>query len=455
MNQARLAAFAALCVALHGAPARAGDPDPRDAELERLYQAVDKLEQRIDDLESARPSSGYASGGGAGPASWADRVRISGSTSLDYLSGQGTYGLYDHGAMNVWDSRFFLDADLARDVKLGDGVAFRDAGFTFEWNLVRLGYLANNVGDVYVDFRNIGDQSWLNFQAGRFQIPFGENYLRFGRGYPSDPFVALSAPPPWFWDEGVKLWGTAMEGKLGYAFAVTDGEGGLNNPTNGSQQLSLKLMADPTEWLHLSVSGLRTGVLGTNSSPAFAALWFGEMIPRAFGGGSNQQSFQDGQPVGPGPNKLAGITVIGGDAIFKLPDTRLWLSYGDARIDSAHGTFYDRSLIYWLAELQFQLHAISPSLGESYIALRGSGLGTYSDNKGYLYDFRYGNSVGYNMSSFDAFAIALGVPVGDHVLMKVQYAIQKIGLVRGVTDDNIKEAADDANFFGAEIGVHF
>ena len=38
--------------------------------------------------------------------------------------------------------------------------------------------------------------------------------------------------------------------------------------------------------------------------------------------------------------------------------------------------------------------------------------------------------------------------------MKVQYAFQKIGLVRGVTD-NIKEAADDANFFGAEIGVHF
>jgi hypothetical protein len=89
------------------------------------------------------------------------------------------------------------------------------------------------------------------------------------------------------------------------------------------------------------------------------------------------------------------------------------------------------------------------------LALRGSGLGTYSDNKGYLYDFRYGNSVGYNMSSFDAFAIALGVPVGDHVLMKVQYAIQKIGLVRGVTDADIKEAADDANFFGAEIGVHF
>jgi hypothetical protein len=380
-------------------------------------------------------------------------VRISGSSSLDYLSG-GSYGLYDHGTMKVWDTRFFLDADLARDVKVGDTVAFRDAGFTFEWNLVRLGYLANNLGDVYVDFRKLADQSWLNFQAGRFQIPFGENYLRFGRGLQNDPFVALSAPPPWFWDEGVKLWGTAMEGKLGYALSVTDGEGGLNNATNGSQQVSLKLAADPTEWLHLSVSGLRSGVLGTNSSPAVAALWLGEMIPSAFGLMSGTQNFQGGVPVPDGPNKLQDMTVIGGDVIFKLPDTRLWLSYGDARLNSAHGSFYDRSLIYWLAELVFQLHALSPRLGESYLALRGSGIGTYSDSRGYLYDFRYGN-VGYNMSSFDTFAIALGVPVGDHVLMKVQYAIQKIGLVRGVTDDGIKDAADDANFFGAEIGVHF
>ena len=39
--------------------------------------------------------------------------------------------------------------------------------------------------------------------------------------------------------------------------------------------------------------------------------------------------------------------------------------------------------------------------------------------------------------------------------MKIQYAFQRINLVDGVTDDDIKEAAKDANFFGAEVGVHF
>src|SRR5262249_42845263 len=108
-----------------------------------------------------------------------------------------------------------------------------------------------------------------------------------------------------------------------------------------------------------------------------------------------------------------------------------------------------------LAELQYQLRGISPVLGSSYLALKGSALGTFSNKKGYLLDFRYGNSVGYNMTSLDTLAIALGVPVGDHATLKIQYAFQRINLVDGITDEDIKEAADDASFFGAEVGVHF
>ena len=78
---------------------------------------------------------------------------------------------------------------------------------------MRLGYLANEIGDMYVDFRGIGDQSWLNFEVGRFQIPFGENYLRFGRGYRPIRSSRCPRSPPWFWDEGVKLWGNELDGQ--------------------------------------------------------------------------------------------------------------------------------------------------------------------------------------------------------------------------------------------------
>jgi len=448
MRAASLALAAAAALALHGAAARADEPDPRAAELEQLYQAVGKLEKRINELETNQPAVA-ASGAGA----WAERVRISGSSNLAYLDGQD-YGLFQHGSVKLYDARFFVDADLARDVRLGDSTAFRDAGLAFEWNVERVGYFSNNVGDLYVDFRGIADQDWLNVEFGRFQIPFGENYLRFGRGYYTDPFIALSAPPPWFWDEGLKLWGKLFEGKAMYAFSVTDGENAMNVLPNGSQQVSLKLAVDPWEWLHLSVSGLTTGAIGSSTSPAMASVWLGEMFPRAFGAGSTAQSFANGLPIAAGPNKLHGIRILGGDAIFKLPDARLWLSYGGATIDSSGGTTYDRELIYWLAELMVQMRLISPRLAPAYVAFRASGLGTYSDNEGYLLDFR-NSAAGYNMSELDVYALVLGLPIGDYLTLKTQYAFQHTALVRGVTVESIKDAAKNGNFFGMEVGVHF
>ena len=448
MRAASLALAAAAALALHGAAARADEPDPRAAELEQLYQAVGKLEKRINELETNQPAVA-ASGAGA----WAERVRISGSSNLAYLDGQD-YGLFQHGSVKLYDARFFVDADLARDVRLGDSTAFRDAGLAFEWNVERVGYFSNNVGDLYVDFRGIADQDWLNVEFGRFQIPFGENYLRFGRGYYTDPFIALSAPPPWFWDEGLKLWGKLFEGKAMYAFSVTDGENAMNVLPNGSQQVSLKVAVDPWEWLHLSVSGLTTGAIGSSTPPAMASVWLGEMFPRAFGAGSTAQSFANGLPIAAGPNKLHGIRILGGDAIFKLPDARLWLSYGGATIDSSGGTTYDRELIYWLAELMVQMRLISPRLAPAYVAFRASGLGTYSDNEGYLLDFR-NSAAGYNMSELDVYALVLGLPIGDYLTLKTQYAFQHTALVRGVTVESIKDAAKNGNFFGMEVGVHF
>jgi hypothetical protein len=446
-----LALAAVALLALGGAPARAADPDPRDAELAELREAVGRLEQRIGELEGQKTAAVSASGAGA----WADRLRISGSADLNWLRGQ-QYGTFHHSGASIYDLRLFLDADLARDVQMGEAKLLRDATFGLELNVTRNGTLFNNLGEVYVDLRGLANQDWLNMQFGRFQIPFGENYLRFSRGHYSDPFIALSAPPPWFWDEGVKVWGKFLEGKLSYNFSVTDGENALSSLANGSQQLSLKLAADPWEWLHLSVSGLRSGTIGSDTSPAFASLWLGEMIPRAFGAtfGPPVQAFDHGQPVPPGPNKLNGITVVGGDAIFKAEDARLWLSYGDARIDSSGGSLYDRNLLYWLAEAMFQLRMISPFLSPAYFAFRASGLGTYSNNEGYLLDYRDG-AIGYNMSQLDSYALVLGVPFSDFITLKTQYTFQRIALVRGVTDPDVKEAAQHPDFFGMELSVRF
>ncbi len=441
-------ALATLC-ALVAAPVNAEDENPSVQELDRLYETVERLEQRIGELESAK-SAGSSR---RGAADWSERIRLSGSAELDYLKG-GDYGLHENSSTQIYDSRVFLDADLGSDVRVGETTVFRDAGFTFEWNLVRLGMTRNEVGDLYVDLRGLMGQEWLNFEVGRFQIPFGENYLRFGRGRASDPFVALSASPPWFWDEGLKLWGKSGGGHFGYVASVTDGEGGFSEEHNSSKQVTLKLSWDPSEWLHLSASGLRTGSLGSSTEEAYGAVWLGEAFPRVFGDGADVASYDHGVVIPNGPNKLHNVVVLGGDTVVNLPNARLWLSGGKASIDSTGPSVYDRDLYYWLAELVLQLRMISPLLDPVYLALRANGLGTYDTDEGYLLDFRY-RDVGYNMRALDAYAIALGLPLGDHITLKAQYTLQNIELVRGITDPEIQEGAEDADFIGMEIGVHF
>ena len=59
------------------------------------------------------------------------------------------------------------------------------------------------------------------------------------------------------------------------------------------------------------------------------------------------------------------------------------------------------------------------------------------------------------MKALNTYSVALGVPLGSNLVLKAQYAIQNIGLVRGIDDEEIFESADDADFFGMEIGAHF
>jgi hypothetical protein len=459
MTAPRLLALAlALLCAFGGRAVRAEEPNPSSAELENLYETVGQLEKRIAELESSKSTRSAGGGGGGGGAEWPERLRLSGSADLNYLQASGSsgeYGLYEQSSTQIYDARVFLDANLGSDARLGDVTVYRDAGFTFEWNVVRLGYAQNNIGDLYGDLRGLLGYEWLNLEIGRFQIPYGENYLRFGKGRPTDPFIALTASPPWFWDEGLKLWGKTSNGHFGYVASVTDGEGGLNRENNDSKQVTLKLTWDPSEWMHLSASALRTGSLGSNDSPAFAAVWLGESIPAAFGSNTGVPSFDHGQEIADGPNKLRNVVVLGGDAIFQFPDARLWLAGGNASIDSHGPSMYDRNLIYWLAELTLQLRMITPALAPMYLALRANGLGTYNHDEGYLLDFRYGSSLGYNMRALDAYAVALGLPLGDRIVVKAQYALQNIALVHGIDDPEILESDKDANFFGMEIGVKF
>jgi hypothetical protein len=358
-------------------------------------------------------------------------------------------------SFQVWDARLFVDADLGRAVPLGEQTVFRNVAFFFEWNIVRIGELDNDVGELYADFQGFLDRDFLNFQVGRFQIPVGEAYLRYGQGYADQPFITNAVGGPWWWDEGVRLYGATPDGRYGYVASVTNGDTPFNHTNGSGHQTTLKLFWRPLEWLYLSASGLRSGELGTVDTAASASLWLGESWARAFGSGTSVPSFQDGAAVPPGPNVLEDTWLAAGDVVIEFEDKlRAWLAYGQHAIDSADGSFYDRTLHYWIAELVLHGAWASAALRPFYMGLRANALGTYDSDEGYALDKRLRPTLGYNVDRLTAYSVVFGWDLTEHVRLRAEYTRLLVDLVHGVPSA-IRDTAGDFDLYALEVGVSF
>lgn len=417
-----------------------------DEESERL----EALERRVEEIEEGTSRREQVA---RAVENWSRYVRLSGSSDVGFFGGQEN-SLFDPDSFMAWDARFFVDAQLGNEVSLADHTVFRNVAFTFEWNLVRLGRLNNNVGELYIDFQNFGGWGGLSMQAGRFQIPVGEAYLLYSQGYAKRAFVSNPVGGPWWWDEGLRFYGSFSSGRFGYVASVSDGDTSFNSDSTGDKQLTLRLYAHLTPWLYLSVSGLRTGKLGNASSPASGALWLGEAWARAFGSSTAVDNYQDGAIVPDAPNVIDDTYFVGADAIVELEDKlRIWLAYGRYSILGSDA-FYDRALQYWIAEVVLQGAWLSEVLRPFYLGGRANGLGTYDDNRGYLLDVRRGDSLGYNMASINEYSVVLGWKMLSFLRMRLEYTHSDIAVVRGVPA-SIRDAARNADRYAIEFGASF
>ncbi len=408
----------------------------------------EEISSRLLELEAGREDSV-----GSLP-DWIRRTRLSGSAEVGYFDGQ-VKSLMEDSGFKIWDARLFVDSNLGSDVMLGERKIFRDLGLHFEWNLVRQGYEENDVGELYADLQGFLDTAWVNFQVGRFQIPFGEAYLRYSTGYKDDPFITKTLGGPWFWDEGVKVYGGDSEGRFGYVASVTNGETPFNEDTNGNKQLTLKVFTDPWQWLHLSASVLHSGRIGTPEDPARASIWFGESFPINFGAWTGVPNYDHGVAIPDGPKEIENVDALEMDAVLRWKDrARLWLSLGDVAVNSTGAGLYDRNLHYWIAELLLEGRMVSSALSPLYLALRANGYGTYDANEGYLLVPRYAGDLGWNMESIQAYSAAVGWRLTDRAVLRAEVTRQDIELVRGATAD-MRDAAGGSNFFAVAMGLHF
>jgi hypothetical protein len=236
--------------------------------------------------------------------------------------------------------------------------------------------------------------------------------------------------------------------------SLTNGETARDIGLDDGDQYTLKLFANPTSWLHLSVSGLYSGAMGDDSSPAQSALWLGETWGTAFGANSGRPNFSGDGSFPDGPGRLDSTLYLGADAVLThAAGARLWLSYGNYEIDSRGGSRYDRRLHSWIAELVLEGRLATPELSAFYLALRANGLGTYDRSEGYLLDIRTSGRAGYNLRSLEAYSAALGWRITRWTTVKVEYTHQRLALVRGA--GALRHGIDDADYLGAELLVAF
>lgn len=355
----------------------------------------------------------------------------------------------------VWDSRIFVDALVAEEVGPGEAPWLQAVGLTFEWELHRLGRLDPDVGDLYLDLQGLGDTSWLNLHLGRFQIPVGEGYLRYGRGLRDAPFLTQPVGSPWWWDEGLRLHGSGWGGRVGYVASLTEGRTPRDWGFDRFDQASLKLFAEPAPWLRLSASVLRSGRMGDDRHPAQAALWLGEGWARGFGSGTSVPNVVDGRTVPDGPGRLDGTLFVGVDAILRHPaGARLWLAYGRYGIDSPRGGLYDRTLHTWTAELLLEGRLLAPELRRLRLALRASGVATADADEGYLLDVRQRRRFGYDVHALESWSLAFGWRLTRWTELALEFTRQRVELAQGAGAVLAAGPGRD-DLVALALGIHF
>src|SRR5262249_5228547 len=129
--------------------------------------------------------------------------------------------------------------------------------------------------------------------------PFGEEYLY--RDAIDNPLISRSASDLWGVDEGIELYGAL--GLVQYVVAVQNGGVSTTHDFDGDKSVAGRISYDPTRWLHLSVSGMRTGNLNANKD-RLSELWFANGFFRSLGS-TNTTRFH--------------ANLVEGDITFRLP----------------------------------------------------------------------------------------------------------------------------------------
>ncbi|MFO1478269.1 MAG: hypothetical protein U1F98_16670 [Verrucomicrobiota bacterium] len=322
------------------------------------------------------------------------KLRFSGEGAVAFFDSQSE-GAYPNGTFRADEFRLFVDAQVLEDVYVFaelDLTTREESGFSAQ------------AGEIYLDAENLsklwGQDGQLNLRVGQFYIPFGEEYQE--RYAIDDPLITHSISDLWGVDEGVELYGAV--GRMSYVVAVQNGGVPVTQDLTQDKSVSGRIGYDPAKWLHLSVSGMRTGDLSAQGD-VLSAMWFGNGWFRSLGS-SNATTFH--------------CDLVEGDVQFKFPHTAIkafggWIYYDDN--DPAADNH--RNVYYYCVE------GVQDLIGPFYAATRFSqsfGKGGFpivgnAPRSEYLF--------GPLTDNLWCWSFGLGYRWDHHLVVKVEYAVEQ------------------------------
>lgn len=375
-------------------------------QLDALTHKVDALEERAEPVavEAPKPT-------GAG------KILLSGEGGVAFFDSQRG-GPFPNSEFRVDEAKLFVDAQV-----------FNDVYFFAELNLFARedGDAMLDVGELYVDFENVS-RLWhrdnaLSIRVGRFDIPFGEEYI--SRDAIDNPLVAHALSDLWGVDEGVEFYGRA--GQFQYVLAVQNGGDPSTRDFNSDKAVVARLGFDPTGWLHLSASAMRTGDLDAQND-FVSALWFGNGFIRALGSPVTTTKFH--------------ADLVEGDVAVRWPRGDVKAAGGYIRYDDNDAaTDNRRDVYYYYVEAQQDLTSKLYAAARFSQIIADGGFPIVGDGQFNEYFF---DELSWRM---ERLTLGLGYRWSRDLVLKIDYTFNW-----GRTDD---EDRSNENVLGAEAAFRF
>ena len=390
--------------------------DELNAMMGEVVRASDRHERELQSLQSRTDSSAPSRGASSNRD---QEVRISAEAGLAFFK-TGSEGQFPGASFRADDPVIAIEVPVAK------------RGYFFsELKLLTRDTNVENfeLGEIYVDFEDVsaawGQPGFLSFRAGRLNIPFGHEYER--RSPVANPLISHSLSDIWGADEGVEIYGRI--GPARYVLAVQNGGVSRLRDATSDKSVVGRIGWDPSPWLQLSGSAMRTGDLATVADN-LSEIWFANGFFRALGPALTTATFH--------------VTLLEADATLRWKNGQINTALGQVRFDDSD-TLSDNSrrLDYGYLEMT---QAIAAGL---YGAVRYSEIraphGYPLAGWGKMGTFFFRPVL---TTELQRTSLGLGYRIAPPLVLKFEYTWESGRMITGA-------GRDHENFFGSQIAVKF